>query len=272
MAAWYYSSIRLNGNKVRAIKRPAGEIGVMLENPTEPRHSSIEAVLRSSDDLITLALVVDAARRIGAKYIKLLLPYIPYARHDRAFCDGDAHSMVVFSNLINSMSFDEVTVFDPYSDVSEALIKNIRIIKMFGLMQNLPKDSIGDVIVSPRHGVGRRARECGIKFQIPVAYAEEVEEAIHSIVTGHQLSGAPVDKKTCMIVDDICEDGASIISLAKHLRAQGARDVKLFVTHGLFTKGFAPFAGLVSEIYFTNSLRQDPPCDPFSINIWRDKS
>jgi len=43
-----------------------------------------------------------------------------------------------------------------------------------------------------------------------------------------------------MIVDDICDGGATFILLAKELYAAGAKEVNLFVTHGIFSKGLIP--------------------------------
>lgn len=270
--AWARSNISLNGLRIPAMKFPGGEINVKLEDISVPRHSAIEAVLRSSDDLITLALVVDAARRSGARHIKLLMPYIPYARQDRVINDGEAHSVTVVANIVNSMSFDEVAVFDPHSDVSAALIKNVRVIGADELMLNLPKDSLGDIFVSPRAGAERRVRRCGHKFQIPVAYCSKARDPVTGVVTKTYLDADLVVGRYCMIVDDICDSGDAFVSLARLLRDFGALDVNLFVTHGIFSKGFAPFAGLISTVYFTNSLRQEPRCDPFAINIWRDQT
>ena len=40
-----------------------------------------------------------------------------------------------------------------------------------------------------------------------------------------------------LVWDDLCDAGGTFILLAKELLTNGAKEVNLFVSHGLFTKG-----------------------------------
>ena len=56
-------------------------------------------------------------------------------------------------------------------------------------------------------------------------------------------------------MDDICDGGATFIKCAEALKAQGVKDIRLFVYHGFFTKGLdALFKADIKEIYTTNSV------------------
>jgi ribose-phosphate pyrophosphokinase len=70
--------------------------------------------------------------------IYLVIPYLPYSRQDRVCSYGDAHSLKVFSTLINSANFDSVITVDAHSDVSLGLINN---------MINAPIDLIVESVV-----------------------------------------------------------------------------------------------------------------------------
>ena len=39
------------------------------------------------------------------------------------------------------------------------------------------------------------------------------------------------------MVDDLCDGGATFILLAKELLSKGAKEVHLFVSHGIFSRG-----------------------------------
>ena len=44
-----------------------------------------------------------------------------------------------------------------------------------------------------------------------------------------------VKGKTCVIVDDIIDSGGTIVNAAKALKARGARDVYVYITHGVLS-------------------------------------
>jgi ribose-phosphate pyrophosphokinase len=72
---------------------------------------------------------------------------------------------------------------------------------------------------------------------LPVVTASKVRvQATGHLVTG-ELSGESVTGKRVLIVDDICDGGATFIGLAAKLREAGATDVVLFVSHGIFSRG-----------------------------------
>lgn len=62
-------------------KFPAGEIGVKISQPESlpnSPHATIYASLFSSDDIMELAMVVDALRRMDIRNLSLSCPYLPY--------------------------------------------------------------------------------------------------------------------------------------------------------------------------------------------------
>ena len=67
-------------------------------------------------------------QKFGIK-VSLFMPYIPNARMDRVKVDEDTFTLKYFAEIINSLSFTSVSVLDPHSSVSEALIERIRIFR-----------------------------------------------------------------------------------------------------------------------------------------------
>lgn len=267
---WFRSNIILSNERVSAMRFPGGELNVRLPHNKLPPFVHIEATLKTSEDIIAMMLTVDAARRAGAKEIILKAPYLPYARQDRVCNQGEALSIVVIANLINSLRCDSVIIFDPHSDVAPALINNVKVVKIEFLIDRLPSSAIGDCLVAPDAGAEKKVRACGKALNRPVIYCAKNRDAESGIILDTSImSGDPSGKK-CLIIDDICDGGATFVSLAKLLLDQGAAEVNLFVTHGIFSKGFGPFAGLISTVYFTNSLRAEPDGPADSINLWRD--
>jgi ribose-phosphate pyrophosphokinase len=70
------------------------------------------------------------------------------------------------------------------------------------------------------------------------------------------------DAKDYIIIDDICDGGATFINIVKELK-KGNKDfewderskIYLIVTHGIFSKGFKELNQYFDGIYCTNSYR-----------------
>ena len=50
-------------------------------------------------------------------------------------------------------------------------------------------------------------------------------------------------------IDDICDGGQTFISLAQSLKKQGAAEIFLYVTHGIFSKGLDQLKTCIQHIY-----------------------
>ena len=59
-----------------------------------------------------------------------------------------------------------------------------------------------------------------------------------------------------IIVDDICDGGATFIAISKALQDAGVpvKNISLCITHGIFSKGFDELMANFSEIAVTNSI------------------
>ena len=116
---------------------PGGEVGVKLSSSVRGLKTlTIKAWLKNSEDVMALLMTVDAMRRQNSLVdINLILAYVPYARQDRVCNDGEALSISVFAQLINSCDFRVVIITDPHSDVTPALIKNSRICSQIAVFE-----------------------------------------------------------------------------------------------------------------------------------------
>jgi len=222
---------------------PGGEINVRVV-VAEPR-SHIKAIIRNSEDIIRLLLLCDALKRANSKITILSIPYFPYARQDRVCNTGESLSVKVMADLINSIGAECVRLTDPHSDVLPALINNCEImdIKAYGLL-----DVIGDkLIVCPDAGAEKRI----LKLKRPYVMATKVRDVATGDILETKLYG-DVNGRDCIIVDDICDGGRTFIELAKVLRKAGAKNIDLYVTHGIFSKGLSVFEGILDNIYHYN--------------------
>jgi ribose-phosphate pyrophosphokinase len=92
---------------------------------------------RAFNDMGTILIAADALRRAGVKQLSLVIPYFPAARQDRIMVPGESLTVKVYADLINSVGFEEVVVFDPHSDVTPALLDNERDISNHGFVKEI---------------------------------------------------------------------------------------------------------------------------------------
>lgn len=231
--------------KIDLTKAPKGNIGFV----------DITAKIKNSTDVLALAMLVDACSRLENLHndamFTLNLPYIPYARQDRVMQPGEALSIKVFANIVNALRFDKVVVDDPHSDVSAALIDNVRIRGQDILASEFHKVLMGrDVtVVAPDAGARKKAQKVADRFRMPIVEAGKKRDLETNEITGTAVFG-DVEGRECVIVDDICDGGRTFIALAQALKEKGAKRVILYVTHGIFSYGKQVILdGGVDEIY-----------------------
>lgn len=259
-------------------KFSGGEVQVSV-----PEHSSYEflkkitvtARLRSSDDIMELLLVNNAIiTRYGYGISReLIIPYMPYSRQDRVMNEGEALSIKVFAELVNSMLFDKVYTWDAHSDVGVALIDNCSNWGPEAILDNFTnygedwniyhKLATGDItLVSPDAGAAKKTLKVAQHYGgLELIQASKVRDTKTGKIVRTELSypslPSTIEGKDLLIVDDICDGGMTFIKLAESLNKFNPVSINLYVTHGIFSKGYKVlFEAGIKRIFTTNSFEQ----------------
>lgn len=246
-----------------------GEEQVKIETKFMPETDigtvDVHAFVQSSSDLIRLALVVDALRRLPKIHphavFSLHLPYVPYARQDRVMNPGEALASVWLSNFINSLEFHRVYIQDPHSGVAEAGLKNVvtksqAAIAFADIGWKIRYENF--ILCSPDAGATKKTEELAKMMGITeIVTGKKIRDVTTGEITGTTFTGDSVEGRNVMMVDDICDGGMTFIKLGEVLKRAGARQVELYVTHGIFSKGSDVFAGTVDSVYAHNVWEQN---------------
>lgn len=230
-----------------------------IEQVGDVRDWIIEARVYTPTDIMDLMLVTDALRRVVpvGSTLRLVMPYVPYARQDRVAVEGEPLSIKVFCNLINALAFDAVEIWDPHSDVTPALLNNVTIVPTKSLMlmalgekgcAYLLRDC---VFVAPDAGARKRVMKLAQTFNTDVIFADKARDPLTGALSGAEVKG-DLPARPLLVVDDICDGGGTFIELAKVLRAKTNMPLYLYVTHGLFTKGLEPLMAHYAKVFTPN--------------------
>jgi ribose-phosphate pyrophosphokinase len=251
---------------------PAGEVGVKLNTGdyaylAEAGPQVITARLGNPSEIIDLIMLKDALSRFCSATIQLVMPYVPYARQDRVCVPGEAFSIIPFADLIRSLKFDRVTIFDPHSSVTEAALRPDKVVTQFdivtadanfGVRMLSPVSARQPLICAPDASAAKRIKPIVDYFGRPLIIAEKIRDmATGAILRTEVHCDADLKGKDVVMFDDICDGGKTFTEIAKVLKAKNSGRVLLYVTHGLFTKGlYALTKGGIDEIWTTDTVPQ----------------
>jgi len=253
--------ITIDGKEIESFKFSGGEVQVKV--PIDMSEVNVKAILRNSNDIMELIMVSEALKGIGCKISRLEIPYIPYARQDRVCDIGEAFSLKAMAKIINDIDAGIVIGWDVHSGVTEALINNFVNISQSDLMGNSIELErvLGDkefAICSPDAGALKKIHEIQKIFSIPnerlITALKERDVTTGEITNTEIYHQHPFVTGSVIIIDDICDGGRTFIELAKKLKKEGFDRIILYVTHGIFSKGFEVFWGLIDHIYTTDSF------------------
>jgi ribose-phosphate pyrophosphokinase len=212
---------------------PDGECYTRIEGDSLKDDVVIVQNTYPDTSIIEMILIQDAAKRMGAKSITLVIPYFGYARQDRIFKPGEPESAKVMARHL-SLACDRVYTVDIHK---EGVLKNFKCpakdLKASGAIADYFKDKGIDLVLAPDAGAADRARDVGTRMGVPYDYLEKVR------LSGTEVKIAPAKMdcfgKNVLIVDDIIATGGTITAATVQLKEAGAQSVSVACTHGVFT-------------------------------------
>lgn len=253
--------IKIDGEIVNVNKFPDGTL--LLKEDTyydfdNYRESTITWLFENNEELVTLIYIVKHLRSHGITDLYLDMPYIPNARQDRVKTSEDVFTLKYFAEIINWLNFNSVTVLDPHSSVSEALINNIvvrypdkyiwKAIEIIGGTDNL-------TMFFPDEGAMKRYSAI---FEIPYAFGIKKRNWQTGQIQGLDVSGMTdlIKNRKILITDDICSRGGTFYFSAKKLKELGAKEIYLYVSHceNTILDGDVLTSGLIDRVFTTNSI------------------
>lgn len=233
-----------------------GEEHIRFKGGVTDRYAKIVAHIRSSQDVMKLLLITDALRRQGATDIDLVCPYLPYARQDRVCNSGEALSVKVMCDLINSQGYKSVEIWDAHSDVAPALLNNCINIPQWKFIRQIPNFN-DPYYIAPDAGAAKKAHEAAHQLSADYIVARKIRNTVNGEITDTEID-LPKYKygfRRALIIDDICDGGRTFIELAKKIRKINPNgDINLYVTHGIFSNGLDVLRPYIDHVYTANTF------------------
>jgi ribose-phosphate pyrophosphokinase len=207
-------------------------------------------------EVFHLLMLIDLIRSYNPDaFIYLAMPYLPYARQDKPVVSEFTFALNTFANLLNSKNIDLIESFDVHSNQAHKLIKNFHSISPQNFHNWVYSKFKPDLFFYPDRGAAYRYAAAINEIML---FGNKVRNQSTGEITDYEIANLnhfDIKDKKILIIDDICDGGATFITAAKKLKEHGAGEIGLCVSHGLFSKGFDEMkAAGISQFFTTNSL------------------
>lgn len=235
---------------------------IKIGNPECIHGEHVRIISRGSwNDIQNIIQTVKLVRELKAESITLYMPYLLGARSDRKFDDISINYLKnVIAPILNSLELYEIIVNDVHSIAAENCINNL-VNRSYLNTLAVSTQSYGEnfVLISPDEGATKRTSEVGKSLGLGGT------SIVNCIKRRNVLTGEIIDVnvltddlsgKRCVVIDDICDGGATFIELAKALKAKNAGELTLIVSHGIFSKGVSRLLQDYNLIITTNSIKE----------------
>ena len=198
----------------------------------------IQSTNGPSENIIELALMIDAAVRASADTVTVVVPYFGYGRQDRKDQPRVPISSRVMIDIFTAMGADRIITMDLHSTQIQGFAKipfdNLYsrsiILDSISAENFKPKNS---VVLAPDVGSAKMsqgyAKNLGMHFALidKRRYAPNKAEVSHLI---GDLEGLDV-----LIIDDMIDTAGTTVNAAKAALKKGAKSVTAIATHGVLS-------------------------------------
>ena len=192
--------------------------------------------------------------------IYLSLEYLPYARCDRVFEQGNPNGLLSFLSTLDDIGgFDEIHISDIHNkeavdDLVYRYDMNLNIIEKPQLQcfkESLSYDTKKDwqIVVSPDKGAVDKAKTIVDYLGVECVFANKVRDVSTGKLTEMNLPDYDFTGKKVMIPDDISDKSGTHMWLADLLKEKGAKQVDLYVTHAILPEGLTELGKHVDNLY-----------------------
>jgi ribose-phosphate pyrophosphokinase len=190
----------------------------------------------SSENLMEMLLMLDAAKRASARHITAVMPYFGWARQDRKDKPRVPIGAKLIAKLLESAGATRIITMDLHADQIQGFFEK-PVDHLFASTIFLPYiDSLklSDLtIASPDMGGSKRAYAYSkfLSSDVVICYKQREKENLMS----HMELIGNVEGKNVILVDDMVDTAGTLTKAADLMKERGALSVRAICTHALLS-------------------------------------
>ena len=198
----------------------------------------IQSTNGPSENIIELALMVDAAVRASADTVTVLIPYFGYSRQDRKDQPRVPISSRVMIDILTAMGADRIITLDLHSTQIQGFAKipfdNLysRSV-LFEAIQDENFSSDNTVVLAPDVGSVKMSQGYAKNLGMHFALIDKRRFAPNQAEVNHLIGD--LDGMDVLIIDDMIDTAGTTVNAAQAAMDEGARSVTVVATHGVLS-------------------------------------
>jgi len=190
----------------------------------------------SSDNLMELLLMIDAAKRASARHITAVIPYFGWARQDRKDKPRVPIGAKLVAKLLETAGATRIMTMDLHADQIQGFFEQ-PVDHLFAstiflpYLQSLNLENLS--IASPDMGGSKRAYAYSkfLQSDVVICYKQRKKA---NIIEKMELIG-DVTGKNVVLVDDMIDTGGTLAKAADMMIERGALSVRAICTHAILS-------------------------------------
>ena len=241
-----------------------GEFAVSYEESIRGRDVFlVQSTFPSSDNLMELLLMIDAAKRASARQIIAVMPYFGWARQDRKDKPRVSIGAKLVADLLSVAGVNRVITMDLHADQIQGFF-DVPVDHLYAsgvILPYLQSLKLSDlVIASPDVGGSKRANTYAKFLGCPLVLCNKTR-ARANVVATMQIIG-DVEGKNVVIVDDMVDTAGTISKAADLMKQSGAKTVRACASHCVMSGPASDRVqeSALEEIVFTDSIPYTQRC------------
>ena len=191
----------------------------------------------SSENLMEMLLILDAAKRASARHITAVIPYFGWARQDRKDKPRVPIGAKLIAKLLESAGATRIITMDLHADQIQGFFEKpvdhlyASTIFLPYIVDSLKLSNL--TIASPDMGGSKRAYAYSkfLSSDVVICYKQR-EKA--NIISHMELIGN-VEGKNVILVDDMVDTAGTLTKAADLMKERGALSVRAICTHALLS-------------------------------------
>ena len=212
-----------------------GEFQPSFEESIRGHHVFIvQSTMPSTDNLMELLLMIDAAKRASAHKVIAVIPYFGWARQDRKDQPRVSIGAKLVANMLTAAHVDRIITMDLHADQIQGFF-DIPMDALYAssiFIDHIQKMNIDNLLIAaPDLGASKRASAYAKRLGCDLAVCHK-QRARANVVESMTLIGDVKDKNV-IILDDIIDTAGTIVKAGQVMMDNGAKSVRAFATHAV---------------------------------------
>lgn len=223
----------------------------------------VQSTFPSTDNLMELLLMVDAAKRASARTVNAVVPYYGWARQDRKSKPRVSIGAKLVANMLGVAGIDRVITMDLHADQEQGFFE-VPVDHLFAstiLLPYVKKLNLKNIcIATPDVGGSKRASTYAKYLDCPMVICNKTRKRANEVDSMDVIGD--VKDMDVVLVDDMVDTAGTITKAADLIKSKGARSVRALASHCIMSGPADERVenSQLEEMVFTDSIPYTGSC------------